>query len=88
MVLLGAVVAVGAVILLASPLSPVAQAAGGVSGLQGVTWSPQRPAGHQAIGGLWHPPTCGQGRTGLIRYGWAWISQPPSEMQTGLGEDG
>lgn len=88
LLLLGGLAAAAAVGLLASPLSPIARQAGGVSGLQGVTWSPRQPAGHQAIGGLWHPPTCGAGRTGLIKYGWAWISQPPSEMQTGLGQDG
>jgi hypothetical protein len=89
--LCAAVVAAAAAGLLLSPLSPLARAAAGgpgVSGLEGVTWSPAKPAGHLAQGGLWHPPLCGQGRTGLIRYGWAWISQPPSEAQTGLGDDG
>lgn len=81
-------VGVAAVGLAVSPLSPLAKRAGdgqGVSGLQGVTWSPARPQGHNARGGLWHPPLCGQGRTGLIQYGWAWIAQPPSESQVGLG---
>jgi hypothetical protein len=87
-VLCGLLLAAAAAAVLVSPLSPIARQAGGVSGLQGVTWSPSQPAGHQTVGGLWHPPTCGQGRTGLIKYGYGWIAGPPSESTPGLGQDG
>lgn len=64
-----------------SPWSPVARKAAG-DGWDGVTWSPTQPlAPHLARGGLWHPPLCGEGRTGLLQHGWAWVSEPPPEVQ-------
>jgi hypothetical protein len=84
-----AAAAVAAVVLLAvliSPWSPLTRKAA-PDGLEGTTWSPSQPrVGHYARGGLWHPPVAGQGRTALIRNGWAWIASPPSEV-TGPGVD-
>jgi hypothetical protein len=69
-----------------SPLSPLVRKTA-PDGLQGVTWAPFNPQPHQARGGLYHPPLCGQGRTALLENGWAWITNPPSE-QTGAGNAG
>jgi hypothetical protein len=83
-VLLAAGVAAAAVILLA-PASPLAKQAAAAEGWQGTTWSPQRPrVPYYCRGGLYHPPVAGEGRTGLLEHGWAWIADPPSEA-TGPG---
>jgi hypothetical protein len=66
-----------------SPWSPLVQKAA-PDGLEGVTWSPHTLSPHRIRGGLFHPPVCGEGRTGLMAHGWAWISSPPSEV-TGPG---
>jgi hypothetical protein len=84
--MLGAAAAVAAVLLVGvmlSPWSPLAQKAA-PQGQEGLTWSPMAPRPHYARGGLFHPPVAGQGRTALIRNGWAWIADPPSEV-TGPG---
>lgn len=85
-----ALLAVGGAVALAvaflSPLSPLVRKAA-PEGLQGVTWNPYNPRPHVTRGGLYHPPLCGQGRTGLLENGWAWITNPPSE-QTGAGSAG
>lgn len=61
--------------------------------IEGVTWDPQNPVGHEHlalpsdIGSvLWgpHPIYCdpkgpGKYRDQLIARGWEWMSQPPSE---------
>lgn len=63
-----------------SPWSPLTQKAAVGAGWEGTTWSPQQPrVGHYARGGLYHPATCGEGRTGLLMHGWGWIADPPSE---------
>lgn len=83
LVLAGLVLAV-AVLVLCSPWSPLVRKAA-PDGLEGVTWSPQQPLRpHLARGGIWHPDVAGEGRTGLLTHGWAWISCPPTE-QTGPG---
>jgi hypothetical protein len=84
-VLLGAgAVAVG--ILLVAPLSPLskhAQAEG--EGWTGTTWSPYKPRKpYYCRGGIYHPPVAGEGRSGLLAHGWAWIADPPGEV-TGAG---
>lgn len=85
-VLLIAVAAAVALGVCFSPWSPVAQAAV-PAGWTGTTWAPTLPqAPHYSRGGLYHPAVCGEGRTALLRHGWAWISQPPSE-ETGPGVD-
>lgn len=82
--LLAAVVVVGALVwVCVSPWSPLASKAS-PDGFDDVTWSPSKPFQHKATGGLFHPAVCGRGRTELIRNGWGWISNPPSE-QTGPG---
>lgn len=84
--LAGVVLGAVAVVLL-SPWSPLVQHAA-PDGLEGVTWSPPQPLKpHLARGGLFHPPLAGEGRTGLMVHGWAWISAPPSEV-TGPGVTG
>lgn len=84
---LTAAAAVAAVLLLGvliSPWSPLVTKAA-PQGQEGMTWSPMQPrVPHYARGGLWHPPTAGEGRTGLLKHGWAWIADPPSEV-TGPG---
>jgi hypothetical protein len=69
-------------VLMLAPGSPLAQQANAVaSGWQGTTWSPQRPRiAYYCRGGLLHPKVAGEGRTGLLRHGWGWISDPPSEQ--------
>jgi hypothetical protein len=76
------VLALGVCVVL-SPWSPLVQKAA-PEGQEGVTWSPNIVRAHVTRGGLYHPPVCGEGRTGLIEHGWDWISSPPSEV-TGAG---
>jgi hypothetical protein len=78
--------ALGAALLLLLPGSPLAKRAEAVSGgWAGTTWSPQKPrVPHYCRGGLYHPDVAGEGRTGLLMHGWAWITDPPSE-RTGPG---
>lgn len=78
--------AVALAVAFVSPLSPLVRKAA-PEGWEGTTWSPFSPTAHVARGGLYHPPLCGQGRTGLIENGWAWITNPPSE-NTGAGNAG
>lgn len=79
-VFLGAV----AVVML-SPMSPLTRKAAVTGGWEGTTWSPAQPrVPYYGRGGLYHPPVCGEGRTGLLRHGWGWIADPPSEL-TGPG---
>lgn len=52
---------------------------GGTGGYEGLSWHPGRAYAHHTRGGLFHPPACGEGRTGLIEWGWDWIACPPSE---------
>lgn len=85
---LAAVGAAAVIVFLASPLSPLAKQTNRTEGYQGVTWSPRGPAAHHTRGGLFHPPAAGEGRTGLICWGWDWIASPPGEAQPGLGVDG
>lgn len=54
---------------------------GGVTGYQGLGWDGSRPWPYRARGGLFHPPACGEGRTGLINWGWDWIAYPPGEAE-------
>ena len=54
-------------------------------------WSSGRPVTHQpylAPGGLAHPSSAGQGRSGLIAWGWEWIASPPGEAEVGLDRAG
>jgi hypothetical protein len=83
---LAAVGAVALAVAFLSPWSPLARSAS-PDGLEGVRWAPYNPQPHQARGGLYHPPLCGQGRTALLENGWAWITNPPSEY-TGAGNAG
>jgi hypothetical protein len=71
--------AAAVLVFLISPLSPLAQAAG-AAGMEDLTWSPSKPVQHKTRGGLFHPKIAGQGRTGLIDQGYAWLEEPPSEM--------
>jgi hypothetical protein len=76
---LAAVGALAVAVALISPWSPLVQATA-PEGQQGLTWAPWAPVAHYARGGLYHPPLCGEGRSNLIRHGWAWIYAPPSEI--------
>jgi hypothetical protein len=79
--------AAAVLVLLAAPVSPLAKRAAAIDGWTGTTWSPQNPrVPYYCRGGLYHPPVAGEGRSGLLRHGWAWISDPPSE-RTGPGTD-
>ena len=72
--------AAAVLLLLIAPASPLARRAAAVDGWTGTTWAPDKPlVPHYCRGGLWHPPVAGEGRTGLIKHGWAWITDPPSE---------
>jgi|HubBroStandDraft_3_1064219.scaffolds.fasta_scaffold00627_12 hypothetical protein len=87
--LLGLGAAAVAVFLLA-PASPLAKQANAVAeGWAGTTWSPYKPrVAYYCRGGLYHPAVAGEGRNGLLAHGWAWISDPPSELGPGPGVDG
>jgi hypothetical protein len=77
--------AAAVLVLLAAPASPLAKRAAAVDGWTGTTWAPDKPrVPYYATGGLYHPPVAGEGRCGLLKHGWAWIADPPSE-RTGPG---
>lgn len=88
--LLGAAVAVALGFMLVSPWSPLVQQTAIAEGHEGTTWSPRNPrVPYYQRGGLYHPPLTGQGRSGLILNGWAWIADPPSEVTgPGVSSDG
>jgi hypothetical protein len=72
--------AAAVLVLLLAPASPLARRAAAVDGWTGTTWAPAGPkVPYYCRGGLYHPPVAGEGRTGLLEHGWAWITDPPSE---------